>query len=156
MKYVTTSYRMSQYIIGKYYEIFNKDISPIKLQKALYYCFAYYGSIIAKDNNYQINEYLFDDKFYAWVYGPVIPSIVEQYNNKFIKGNINIEELNNYNVKKIIDPLLEELFNIGDIKLVSFVHEDKVWIDNFDEKNSKANKIINRKDIIDEYVLKVI
>lgn len=29
-------------------------------------------------------------------------------------------------------------------------------IDNFDEKNPKANKIINRKDIIDEYVLKVI
>ena len=160
-KYITTAYDLSKYIIAKYNIDYKKDISPIKLQKSLYFCFAYYGGFIAKSKDSELNtsltEYLFPEEFHAWVYGPVIPEIFRIFKDIGIDGDMNIPEIiNNDTVKDTIDSLLDDLFKINDFKLVSLSHEDKVWIDNFDEKNPKANKIINRKDIIDEYVLKVI
>ena len=52
--------------------------------KALYFCFAYWGSFVRNGkkavelseidvSNYE--EYLFDDDIEAWVYGPVVPSV---------------------------------------------------------------------------------
>lgn len=59
-------------------------ISPIKLQKSLYFLFAYWGQFIRKNkenkdsvevdySNYE--ECLFNDRIEAWTYGPVVPNV---------------------------------------------------------------------------------
>ena len=77
------------YIKDRYYKYTDgtKEISPIKLQKALYFCFAYWGGFVNKgkiDNQLpkETRNTLFDDKFEAWAYGPVVPSVY--FNEKYL------------------------------------------------------------------------
>ena len=68
---------LASYICYRYFKIYTKgkkEISPIKLQKSLYFLFAYWGGFVRKNNNNidyveeKINqsEYLFEDEFHAW------------------------------------------------------------------------------------------
>ncbi len=59
-----------------------QNISPLKLQKSLYFCFAYWGAFAYKGNkakneisDQKFDEYLFNDEIEAWVYGPVVPTV---------------------------------------------------------------------------------
>ena len=80
--------RLALYIRKKYLEYKGntkgREISPIKLQKSLYFLFAYWGQFIRNNkinqdsvevdySNY--DEYLFEDEIEAWTYGPVIPEV---------------------------------------------------------------------------------
>lgn len=80
--------KLALYIRKRYlmYEknITKRIISPIKLQKSLYFLFAYWGQFIRKNKENQdsvevdysnYNEFLFDDRIEAWTYGPVIPAV---------------------------------------------------------------------------------
>ena len=44
---------LAQYISEYYKEHTGKDISPVRLQKTLYFCFAYWGGFILKGKRYQ-------------------------------------------------------------------------------------------------------
>ncbi len=79
---------LAAYICKKYYEyeknIKQREISPIKLQKSLYFLFAYWGKFIKenKENPESVevdyshySEYLFSSRIEAWTYGPVIPDV---------------------------------------------------------------------------------
>ena len=70
------------YIKMKYNEYTNgiKSITPIKMQKALYFCFAFWSGFVNKgklDSEIfqEQNDTLFDDKIEAWAYGPVVPDV---------------------------------------------------------------------------------
>ncbi len=60
---------LSKYIISIY------NVNPLKLQKLLYYVQAWHLAIL--------EEPLLDDKFEAWLHGPVIPSIYHEYKSKY-------------------------------------------------------------------------
>lgn len=80
----------------------NIDISPMKLQKLMYFLFREY----AKSSN----KKLFSEPFEAWAYGPVLPSIYYEFQSygkrkidKFAKdaqGHVKILGLNNNDVLK--------------------------------------------------------
>lgn len=68
---------LAKYINAKYKEKFNKNITPIKLQKCLYFLFAYWGGFVkqGQDNPKSVEEdmskykkYLHNGKFEAWTY----------------------------------------------------------------------------------------
>lgn len=68
---------LAKYINAKYMEKFNKNITPIKLQKCLYFLFAYWGGFVkqGQDNPKFVEEdmskykkYLHNGKFEAWTY----------------------------------------------------------------------------------------
>lgn len=160
---------VAKYICYKYYFNYSKEkkeISPIKLQKSLYFLFAYWGGFIKKNNDnidyveekLNLSEYLFDDTFQAWVYGPVIPNIFRMYRDKTIDyktldvGSIfdNVDII----VKESIDSLLEELFAVSDFKLVSVSHEDNCWKNHFDIFSDEHNEIIPSSEIVQEYALR--
>lgn len=160
---ITSAVELAAYIKTYYRENFKRDsISPIKLQKALYFCFAYWGSWIRKGKESaesieidisQYSEYLFNDRIEAWVYGPVVPAVYQAEKRGEI-NEINSEEYlkNNIFVKDYINELLDSVLRAGDFTLVEISHQDKAWIKNFDENSPIHNKEINKEEIIREYV----
>ena len=79
---------LSRYIEWRYFKKFGERISQIKLHKMMYFLFAYWGGFIKRgqDNPDYVEEdmskykkYLFDGRFEAWTYGPVL---IDIYNGK--------------------------------------------------------------------------
>lgn len=132
-------------------------ISPLKLQKALYFCFAYWGAF-ARRGNYSQNEvgehfdeYLFSDEIQAWVYGPVVP-YVYRHSKEIEECNPDEMFKNKEYIKNFIDGVLEDVLNASDFRLVSVSHEDNCWKNNFHEDDSCHETEIPKEDIIVEYV----
>jgi len=147
-----------------------KDISPIKLQKSLYFCFAYWGAYIEKAKLSEMQSdvaeidftqypaYLFPnnvtDSFEAWTYGPVIRSVY-QAQAEIIRDPV-CDASNDVRpeVFEMIDGLLNQLFDISDFSLVNISHSDDSWKDNYDVSAESHNKVISHDSIIEEYIKK--
>lgn len=150
------------YISQNYLSKFNKIISPVRLQKSLYFCFAYWGGFIEKGklqdankeeiNVSQYDKYLFEAEFQAWVYGPVIPKI---YSNKEIDRSYNKDMFADKNdIKEFVDDLLNDINEISDFKLVDISHNDEPWKKHFHYNSEFHNEVIPNDEIINEYVKK--
>ena len=143
------------YISDLYISKYSKEISPIKLQKSLYFAFAYWGGFVRKSQNkaaeIKINksEYLFDDRIEAWIYGPVVPEVYNCHNlEAFANPNLF---LGNEDVKEYIDGVLESALAVSDFKLVEASHSDNCWRNSFFPKSQHHNIEIPKEDIIEEY-----
>lgn len=161
----TEAIKLALYIRKKYFD-YEKNtnkrvISPIKLQKSLYFLFAYWGGFI-KDNkdNYDsvevdyshYSEILFNDRIEAWTYGPVVPEVFTAEK----LGLLDKDQGDNYlddeiEKKEFIDDLLLQLFEIDDFGLVRISHEDECWRKNYVESDEKHNREITKDEIISEY-----
>lgn len=149
--------KLAVYIKNYYYNNFNhQEITPIKLQKALYFCYAYWGSYVLRSNlngseiePINKSKYLFNNDIEAWVYGPVVPDVYKEKNlNKYADENLFKD---NEDVKEYIDSVLDEILSVSDFKLVEVSHEDNCWKKNFNADDKFHNKKINGDDIINEY-----
>lgn len=156
---IFSAIELAGYIKYKYYMLENKvsdEISPLKLQKALYFCFAYWGGFVRKGKNKKtelniedFDEYLYNDRIEAWVYGPVIPNVYHEKNIIMHDGK-KMFEGKEY-IKDFIDGILDDVLNTSDFKLVSVSHEDKCWINNFRKAEIFHNNEMPKEDIIKEY-----
>ena len=150
-----------RYLYGKLHD--HRAISPIKLQKSLYFLFAFWGGMIKKSSEkadfveYDCSEYspyLFENEFEAWVYGPVLPEVYRDYKDnpedvpQEYKENLFDNDLF---LKETIDSILTDIFNVADFKLVSISHEDECWKSHFDISDVVHENSIPRFEIIDEY-----
>ena len=117
-----------------------KELPSLKLQKNLYFLFAFYSG------NYQVEEkkgisevsysyprYLFNADFEAWTYGPVIREVYNKNKN------------NGYSAKKFE---FDMIMNKSDFALVDRSHEDRVWKNAIEQGNSTPMK---KEDIENEY-----
>ena len=146
---------LAMYITMYYLEKFNRDITPIKLQKSLYFCFAYWGGHVRKSKLPQTeitinkSEWLFDENIEAWVYGPVVPDV---YNEKNLENYYNPNMFDeNEDVMDYINGVLDDILNVSDFKLVEVSHMDNCWKNNFDVDAPYHNEIIDKEEIIEEY-----
>lgn len=146
-----------------------REITPIKMQKALYFCFAYWAGFVNKGKiDQQIskeeNEVLFADKIEAWSFGPVVPNAYfNERDAMFFRTKSQEEEAVN-RVKVIfeekpmladtINSVLSDLFEISDFKLVSRSHMDKSWQNHYNPTSNKHNEEIPKEEIINEYTTK--
>lgn len=157
MKGILKVKELAAYIAKRYYEKFNKEISPVRLQKTLYFSFAYWGGFIRKGKKQEnpeidvsnYSEYLFDSQIQAWVYGPVVPDVyfeenITQYENDELFNN---DEL----LQTMIDNVIDETFEVNDFKLVDISHSDDAWKINFDYDEQYHNREIDKEYIIEEY-----
>lgn len=151
---------LAEYIRYKYFEKKKREISPIKLQKSLYFLFAYWGGMIRKSTNNPDyveedlsteNEILYDNEIQAWVYGPVVPDVYRS--NKSSTKYDESKDIFNGNkfLEETINSILQDIFDVPDFKLVSISHEDKCWQDSFDENATCHNNEIEKESIIKEY-----
>lgn len=156
---------LARYVANSYEQKYGYPISNIKLQKSLYFLFAYWGGFVKKsqltknENDLeskeisQLKPYLFSNPIEAWVYGPVVPSVYKSFENQ--SAEVMLESINKIKqepfVKSFIDDLLEDIFATSDFKLVDLAHQDKCWISKFDYEAEQHNQEINKEEIIDEY-----
>lgn len=146
---------LANYIIQYYEKKFGGQISPIKLQKSLYFCFAYWGGFVRKSKMYKneinelkFSEFLFPNKIEAWVYGPVVPEVYHELNlDNYKSDNIFCDAFVEDNINGILDDVLK----CNDFKLVDISHQDKCWQKHFKPKALFHNDEIPGEEIIAEY-----
>ncbi len=144
-----------------------RDISPIKLQKSLYFLFAFWGQYIGKSRQRNSNveceldgfsENLYDETIQAWTYGPVLPQVYTLGKEGALNANIpeNYLEDTEHNmvIKEFIDYLLPQLFDISDFGLVDLSHQDNCWRNHYNSMEEYHNNEIPKREIIDEYCSK--
>ncbi|HCY6618762.1 TPA: DUF4065 domain-containing protein [Staphylococcus aureus] len=160
-KYLTTV----ENIIGLMKEEI-KNISPLRLQKTLYFLFAYYGASygqLSKSKEYEVTKseslnlpgYLFDAQFEAWQYGPVIRDVYK--NNKYSFGYNDIEfSMSNFEIEdktmqqeitEYLREIIKSTLKISDFGLVERSHEDEEW-----KNKITQQEIMNNDLIIKEYI----
>lgn len=161
---IVDKWSLASYLCNNYKNSYNDRITPIKLQKGLYFLFAMWGGKILAargenetdtedDDLYgKRNEYLFEANFEAWKYGPVDREIYLWY--KEGKDQINAtdlvfnEEIDYQNeVIQYIDETIERVFRTSDFGLVDISHDDNAW------KNASCleNKHMDNQKILLEY-----
>ena len=154
-KGIVNAKELAFYISDLYKSKYSKDISPIKLQKSLYFTFAYWGGFVRKSKKVEAefktnkSEYLFDEKIEAWVYGPVVPEVYNCHNLE-AHANPNLF-LGNEEVQEYINGVLESAFEVSDFKLVEASHLDNCWKNYFDANAERHNNEIPKEEIIEEY-----
>lgn len=124
------------------------DITPLALQKLLYYCQGFYKSFHG--------EYLFYDDCQAWVHGPVYKNIYNEYKNygyNPIEENIQCNDIQlTKTEKEIIDNVIMNLGCYSGKVLEQMTHSEMPWritrkgLDN----NELSDKIIS-KELIQEH-----
>lgn len=146
------------------------DPTPIKLQKALYFVWAFYAATYGNiDNDKSENQnsktnypkYLFDADFEAWQYGPVDCDVWAKNSRNEIKGTdsefkdlvtIGLDNVVT-DIKSFIDNIINQVKKVNDFGLVNRSHLDKAWKEVFDpnQKHVKMDNEEIKKDYI-EYV----
>ncbi|MGN7456362.1 Panacea domain-containing protein [Paenibacillus pasadenensis] len=147
---------VANYLYGK-----KPDISPLKLQKSLYFLFAYHGAYYTEEAEEGVlegsiasqNKYLFNAEFQAWKFGPVIREVYFRDRDGLYGSPEEIAEANivigqNPEAKKFIDELFEQIDAVSDFTLVDRSHEDWVWKKAFAKNQSTP---MNSDEIIKEY-----
>lgn len=121
------------------------SITPLKLQKLLYFAQGHY---LAK-----YDKPLFEEDFEAWVHGPVIPEIYQKYKEFTFE---NIPEPENYfeNAPDFNEEIMNfmafilEKYSIYDGKyLEKMTHQEEPWKNNFDEFEQYHKNIISKEEI---------
>lgn len=158
---------LADYLAIRYKEEYKEDISILKMNKVLYFCFAYWGAYVrmGKNNIDKIevdgledySEYLFDTEFKAGVYGPYMKNL-SKINNKYFIQYEKEKELHNFivknqyggNVYKFLDPLIRDLFNANEFDLMDISKKDEEY------QRAKNNNygLMDSDKIIDEYCKK--
>lgn len=154
----------ADYLAIRYKEQYGEDISILKMNKVLYFCFAYWGAYVrmGKNNidNIEVDrledysEYLFDTEFKAGVYGPYMKNLSKINNKYFIKYEKE-KELHNFivknqyggNIYKFLEPLIRDAFEANEFDLMDISMKDEEY------KRAKDNNygIMDNDKIIDEY-----
>ena len=138
----------AEYIINKC-----NEVTPLALQKMLYYIRGFYMAFYKAE--------LFEDDCEAWVHGPVYREIYNQfkeykYHTIEIKDEINSELFTNEEIE-ILDSICENFGCYSGTMLELFTHDEDPWKITRGEldENEKSDKVIDKK-IIKEYFTKVI
>ena len=133
------------------------ELSPLKLQKSLYFLFAFYAGTYSgrdeigiKEENHDFPKYLFKGDFEAWTYGPVIREVYQKNKNDdyqakkydFGDGPIDVE------VNNFINDVGSMIVKKSDFALVDRSHEDRSWKEAIEKGNSTP---ISIEDIANEY-----
>lgn len=140
-------------IIAEYIIAIGKEITPLALQKILYYAQGFYQAFFGK--------FLFEEDCQAWVHGPVYVDIYEKYKdfksaNIFIDIDYDIEDIIVDEKKEILDAIIKYFGYYNGKALEKMTHYETPWINArrglLSTENS--NSIINKKDI-KEYFEKI-
>lgn len=144
-----------------------REMTPLRLQKTLYFIFAFYGATLGQLNSEKEEEckfegssdypkYIFAEEFEAWQYGPVLRSIY--FANKQAPESIeNAPDWNpltekDQSINDLIEQVIKQTDEMGDFTLVERSHEDREWKEAYKQEQRKMDK----DKIIEEYKLDVI
>lgn len=161
--YVVDKESLACYMINKYKNDYSDDITPIKLQKGLYFLFAFWGGMIRKAKNdllsseldiKKYDEYLFEPNFEAWTYGPVDYDIYSEfeYDNEMFSIEQNKTLICDKFTRSFIDNYLDRIFITNDFGLIDLSYEDNAWKNVYNDPMKHIK--MNPESIINEYAKK--
>lgn len=115
-------------LVARYVLCKTMDITPMALQKLLYYAQAFYHALFGEE--------LFGDDCQAWAYGPVFPDVYYRYKaygydpiGMPTSGfDVDIGELSAEEVE-LIDSVMEAFGKYSGTVLSSFTHHEDPWIE---------------------------
>ncbi|QZE13887.1 DUF4065 domain-containing protein [Halosquirtibacter laminarini] len=124
-----------------------KGVTPLKLQKLLYYTQVWYFV--------KTKKYLMQESFQAWIYGPVVYDVWNSF--RFIRRSDNIPQhkAKEVDLTSIQDHLTEVWNTYGHLKgstLVDLTHNELPW--KVSRKGLLTNQPSNNFIIIDKSTLK--
>ncbi|MBQ9657872.1 MAG: DUF4065 domain-containing protein [Clostridia bacterium] len=140
-------------IISEYIIAVGKEITPLALQKILYYAQGFYKAFFGK--------FLFKDDCQAWVHGPVYVKIYEKY-KEFKSANIlididyDIEDTIVDEKREILDVIIKYFGYYNGKALEKMSHYETPWINARKGllPSENSNNIIKKEDM-EEYFEKV-
>ncbi len=140
-------------IIAEYIVAMGKEITPLALQKILYYAQGFYKAFFGK--------FLFEEDCQAWVHGPVFVDIYEKYKD-FKSANISIdidydiEDIIVDEKREILDAVIKYFGYYNGKALEKMSHYETPWINARKGllPTENSNNIIDKEDI-KEYFEKV-
>lgn len=107
-----------------------KAMSPKKLQKMLYYAYAW-GLVYFNESVDELNTRLFNESFEAWVHGPVIPCVYHEYKQYGYNDIPKIDEkpLLPGDVEELMLDVLDVFGGFSANELERMTHNEKPWIE---------------------------
>lgn len=136
--------------------------TPLKIQKSLYFLWAFYaatyGSIDYSNENSEFSETikypkrLFKANFEAWQYGPVLNKVYEEDKNNSITPSLEKKRYSNSMEKDVwsfIDDMIAQIDPINDFGLVARSHQDSAWKKAY--KAGQSHCPMNEEEIIEDY-----
>lgn len=120
-------------------------ISPMKLQKLLYYAQGFALAILGRP--------LFQEDFEAWQYGPVIPSVYHRYKelgNKAIP-KVDLESFDHYTQeeKRLLNDVYTAFGQYSAWALSDMTHDTRPW------KETNPNGIISKQLMKDYFMTQI-
>jgi len=143
---LTTASEIADYFIYVANET-GSYLSNLKLQKLLYYAQAWHLAL------YDVP--LFEEDFEAWIHGPVIPSLYEQYQTfewrpllKEVQKPQFSEELQSF-----LEEVTDEYFILDALELEMMTHREAPWIEARGNihKDEPSYTIISQQSMKDYY-----
>lgn len=116
--------------IAKWFLAYNQDnpefndITPLKLQKLLYYAFGTYYALTDKK--------LFEEPIVAWQHGPVVKNVYQAYRH-FKNKPISFDEVFSYDKftqedKEILESVYDRFGQYSAWKLRNMTHAEVPWV----------------------------
>ncbi|EJG1250637.1 SocA family protein [Staphylococcus pseudintermedius] len=105
-----------------------KAMSPKKLQKLLYYAQSW-AITLENEKSDDIKIRLFDEKFEAWVHGPVIPIVYRQYKEYGYSNIPQTSEIVEFDedIENVLQQVLEVYGDYNGNELENLTHQEKPW-----------------------------
>ena len=121
----------------------NLSISNLHLQKVMYF------AMWEQKDNLELLSEMYNELFYVWRYGPVIPSIHKKYSG--YGSRAIIEKGERSNEYSIFDNFIIELLNQDLFSLIDKSREHSHWLSNKDKiVHGKSDIKYRLEDVLDE------
>lgn len=110
----------------------HEDMSPKKLQKMLYYCYVWVLTL-GNDDPSDLHTRLFTNRFEAWVHGPVLPDVYNQFKDHGYNA-ITITDVQERQVtfQRDVNDILKQVWEVyggyNANELESLTHQEEPWI----------------------------
>lgn len=139
-----------------------KEMTKLRIEKLIYFSYAYYGAFALEKEDYQKN--LVDIAFTCDEYGFHIVGLKElissnfsliqdkEYSTEdefmdFLRRSLSKYELE---ILELIIDIVKQTDDMGDFSLVEINHTDNIWFDCYNNK-----KVFSNKDLYLEYQTKI-
>lgn len=118
----------------------SEGITPLKLQKLVYYCQGFHLAMFGKK--------LFPENIEAWLHGPVVPSLYHHFKtigNDIVSPPVNFdEEIIGEEQRELLDEVIETYGQFSAWRLRNMTHEESPWKNAYE---AGCNNMISIKDM---------
>lgn len=108
---------VAKVLYNSYLERFNQPMDQMKMHKLMYF--------LQRESLMYNKDVLFEDDFYGWKYGPVLPAVRTEY----FTGTLfkEVEDTVSQETQKLVNNVLDRYGTVSSWKLSSLSHAEFSW-----------------------------